>query len=125
DGVFAFDKSDLKNLTEGGKVRLQNLAQQIKQFGSVQAIEITGYTDPLGSDAYNRTLSAQRANTVKQYLGSMGIPLSVMSTRGGGETTAFAQCDKHMGKKALVACLSPNRRVTLKVTGLQKSPAAR
>ena len=122
DGVFAFNKADLKNLSESGKARLQNLARQIGQLGTLESVQITGYTDPLGPDAYNRTLSAQRAMTVRQYLATLGIPASVMTARGAGETTAFAQCDRGMSRADLVACLAPNRRVTLKVTGVQNLP---
>ncbi|MGO1765830.1 cell envelope biogenesis protein OmpA [Advenella sp. S44] len=120
DGVFAFDKADLKNLTASGKAKLQDLARKIGQLGAVDSIEITGYTDPLGSAAYNRALSAQRAMTVKQYLATLGVPANVMSASGAGATTAFAQCDRRMGKAQLIACLSPNRRVTLKVRGARK-----
>ncbi|ETF02135.1 flagellar motor protein MotB [Advenella kashmirensis W13003] len=123
DGVFAFDKSDLRNLTSTGRARLDNLVRRIGQIGTVESIEITGYTDPLGSDAYNRALSQRRAQTVRQYLGSQGIPMERMTTRGAGATTAYAQCDRRMGKTALIACFAPNRRVTLRVTGAGNTPA--
>ncbi len=125
DGVFAFDKADLKNLTASGKEKLQRLARNIAQLGAIESIEITGYTDPLGSENYNRSLSEQRAATIRQYLGTLGIPLSIMFARGAGETTAFAQCDRSMGKTAVITCLAPNRRVTLKITGAANPPAAR
>lgn len=125
DGVFAFNTADLKNLTASGKVRLQDLARKIAQLGTVESIQITGYTDPLGSDAYNDTLSEQRALTVRQYLGTLGIPLNTMTARGAGETTAFAQCDKRTGKADLITCLAPNRRVTLTVTGVATPSTAR
>ena len=125
DGVFAFDQSDVKHLTPSGKEKLQLLARNIAQFGAIASIEITGYTDPLGSESYNRRLSERRAQTVRQYLGTLGIPLSVMHARGAGETTAFSQCDQRMGKPAFIACLAPNRRITVKVVGATKSPVAR
>ena len=125
DGVFAFDKADLKNLTASGKEKLQNLARNIAQLGAIESIEITGYTDPLGSESYNRSLSQRRASTVRQYLGTLGIPLSIMNAYGAGETTAFAQCDKTMSRSALISCLSPNRRVTFKVVSAAKLPAAK
>ncbi|HLU01759.1 MAG TPA: outer membrane protein assembly factor BamE [Advenella sp.] len=125
DGVFAFGKSDLKNLTASGKKKLQNLARNIDQFGAIESIEITGYTDTLGSESYNRSLSEQRASTVKQYLGMLGIPFSVMNARGAGETAAFAQCNERMEKAALIDCLAPNRRVTIKVKGVGKPSAPR
>ena len=125
DGVFAFNKADLTNLTASGKSRLQEIARQLGQMGAIESIQITGYTDPLGSAAYNSMLSEQRARTVRQYLETLGIPAGVMIARGAGETTMFAQCDKRMAKATLITCLAPNRRVTLKVTGAASLLAAK
>lgn len=122
DGLFNFDKSDLPNLKPEGRESLKNLARVLGQSGSVHAIDIVGYTDSLGSDAYNQQLSLNRAQTVKQYLGTLGLPMSVMTARGAGKTTAYAQCSQTLDKASLIACLAPNRRVTLEVTGVQNRP---
>ncbi|MGO3126147.1 MAG: OmpA family protein [Advenella sp.] len=125
DGVFAFNKADLTNLTASGKSRLQEIAREIGQLGAIESIQITGYTDPLGSAAHNSMLSEQRAMTVRQYLETLGIPAGVMIARGAGETTMFAQCDQRMAKVTLITCLAPNRRVTLKVTSAANPLAAK
>ncbi|RZU00491.1 OmpA family protein [Advenella incenata] len=119
DGLFNFDKADLPNLTPEGRERLRDLARVLGQSGPVQSIDIVGYTDSLGSDAYNQQLSLNRAQTVKRYLGTLGVPMSVMTARGAGKTMAYAQCSKTLDRASLIACLGPNRRVTLEVTGVQ------
>jgi OOP family OmpA-OmpF porin len=122
DGLFNFDKSDLPNLKPEGRERLSELARVLGQSGPVQSIDIVGYTDILGSDAYNLQLALNRAQTVKQYLGTLGVPMSVMTASGAGKTMAYAQCSKTLDRASLIACLAPNRRVTLEVTGVLDMP---
>lgn len=47
-------------------------------------VDIDGYTDSIGSASYNRTLSQQRADTVKQYLASHGISADRLTATGHG-----------------------------------------
>jgi outer membrane protein OmpA-like peptidoglycan-associated protein len=73
-------------------------------------IEVEGHTDSVGSDAYNQTLSENRANTVRQYLVSNGIDPSNVTAKGFGETTPVASNDTAAGRQQ-------NRRVELVVSG--------
>lgn len=56
-----------------------------------QTIEICGFTDDVGSDAYNLTLSQQRADAVKRYISSLGIDSKMITSRGVGESSPKVQ----------------------------------
>ncbi len=94
-----------------GKAKLDELVRNLKQADDVTSIRIDGYTDRLGSDSYNRQLSAKRAETVKRYLLSGGVTAPI-SARGRGKEDPVVQCNDH-NREALIACLAPNRRVEL------------
>ena len=86
---------------------------------SVQSIVVTGYTDRLGTDAYNQKLSQQRAATVADYLKSSGVA-GTIEQRGMGKANEIEACTGVKGEKKLIACLAPNRRVTIDVHGTGK-----
>lgn len=72
DALFAFDKS---SLSPDAEKTLSVLGPMLKK--STGPIHIDGYTDSIGSEAYNLTLSEQRAKTVRDWLASHGyIPAS-------------------------------------------------
>ena len=63
---------------------LDNAAAAFFQVGAVR-IEVTGAADRLGSSADNLRLSARRAEAVKAYLVSRGVPAQMISVEGVGE----------------------------------------
>jgi len=77
---------------------------------------VTGHTDRLGSDGYNQKLSERRADAVRNYLVSKGVPKDRIETIGMGEKQPVVQCDQK-SMKALIECLQPNRRVDVQVKG--------
>jgi outer membrane protein OmpA-like peptidoglycan-associated protein len=83
DVLFDFDKASIKKEAEPS---LQNLATVLKANpGAIVAIE--GHTDAVGADAYNQTLSEQRAAAVKLWLVSNAqVSGAGISTRGWGES---------------------------------------
>jgi OOP family OmpA-OmpF porin len=115
DALFDFDKAVLK---PQGKAMLDDLARTLNGV-NYEVIMATGYTDRIGSNAYNMKLSQRRANAVKQYLASKGVPANKVYAEGKGESnpvTKPGECT-HMKFKALVKCLAPDRRVEVQVTG--------
>jgi len=115
DALFAFDKAVLK---PEGKVELDNFAQNLSGV-SYESIHITGHTDRFGSNKYNQKLSEQRANAVRDYLVSKDIAADRMVVEGMGETqptTNPGDCTGPKSKK-VIACLQPDRRVEIEVTG--------
>jgi outer membrane protein OmpA-like peptidoglycan-associated protein len=73
-------------------------------------LEVEGHTDSVGSDSYNQTLSEQRANSVREYLVSNGIPPTSVTAVGFGKTMPVASNDNAAGRQM-------NRRVELVVSG--------
>jgi outer membrane protein OmpA-like peptidoglycan-associated protein len=73
-------------------------------------LAIEGNTDSVGGDAYNQTLSENRAGSVRDYLATEGIPASSMTARGLGKTQPIASNDTSGGRQQ-------NRRVELVVSG--------
>ncbi|HEY3837582.1 MAG TPA: OmpA family protein [Bryobacteraceae bacterium] len=50
-------------------------------------LQIYGYTDDVGTDQYNQSLSERRAKAVSDYLAQSGVPVEIMSTKGFGKDT--------------------------------------
>ena len=108
DALFAFDSAEL---SPGGHQALDALAEELKGQGDAsRKIRIAGYTDRLGSHAYNQDLSDRRAHAVKDYLVARGATGSQVTARGYGEADPVKDCRDEQ-REALVACLAPNRRV--------------
>jgi len=85
-----------------------------------------GYTDRIGSDANNQALSEARARTVADFLIGKGLPADKVSIQGNGESNPVTgtQCDAVKARAALIDCLAPDRRVEVRVTGVQSVPVA-
>lgn len=120
DVLFAFGKSTLK---PEGTSALNTLYQQISDARPTdgQAVVI-GYTDFIGSDAANQRLSEARARTVADFLVSKGLPASKVSIEGRGEANPVTgdSCVKVTPRAKQIACLAPDRRVEVQVTGTQQ-----
>ncbi len=79
---FDFDKS---NLRPDAATVLDNAAANYANCGNARVM-LAGHTDRAGSATYNVGLSNRRNDTVRGYLISKGVPASVMSASGMGET---------------------------------------
>lgn len=119
DVLFEFNKSALR--AEGSSA-LEDLYQQIVAVNPKDGqVTVMGYTDRLGSDGYNQSLSEARAQTVADTLIGLGLPADKVSIQGLGESNPVtgSQCDGISPKSELINCLAPDRRVEVKVTGTQ------
>jgi OmpA-OmpF porin, OOP family len=116
DALFDFDKATLKPL---GKQKLDDLAAKIQGL-NLEVVVATGYTDRIGSDAYNNRLSLRRAQAVKAYLVSKGIDSSRVYTEGKGKKDPVTTGCNQKNRKALISCLAPDRRVEVEVVGTQQ-----
>jgi outer membrane protein OmpA-like peptidoglycan-associated protein len=83
---FAFGKADLQPESESELQRLYELLQQNPEL----VIAIGGHTDATGSEAFNQTLSEQRAQAVRNYLVAKGIAEKRLTAKGYGKTRPVA-----------------------------------
>ncbi|HEY2815884.1 MAG TPA: MtrB/PioB family outer membrane beta-barrel protein [Casimicrobiaceae bacterium] len=112
--LFDFDKAVVK--PEGKAAIDSQVVGKLAQVQKLEVVLVTGHTDRLGSDAYNQKLSERRADAVRDYLVSKGVPRDKIETIGMGEKQPVVQCDQK-NTKELIACLQPNRRVDVQVKG--------
>ncbi len=116
--LFVFNKS---TLTPAAKALVdKEVVARLNEFATVQFINVNGHTDRLGSSQYNQKLSERRAETIKAYLVSKGTDASKIETYGFGKTMPVKSCPDQKDRKALIACLQPNRRVEVEIKGLPK-----
>jgi len=101
--TFAFDSDEV---TEASSVTLDVAADTLRECPNVRTA-VEGYTDSVGSEAYNQGLSQRRAESVSSYLSSRGISPSRLSVKGYGESNPIADNSTEEGRAL-------NRRVELK-----------
>jgi OOP family OmpA-OmpF porin len=91
---------------------------KLRDVTKLELVLVTGHTDRIGSQAYNQKLSERRADSVRNYLVSKGVPRDKIETLGMGKTQPVPGVVCTMTQmKALIACLAPNRRVDVEVKG--------
>ncbi len=73
------------SLTPKSKKVLRKIAVDLKSLKDVE-IEVAGYTDAKGDQYFNKTLSLQRAKSVKRYLIRQGIDEKIITAKGYGES---------------------------------------
>jgi OOP family OmpA-OmpF porin len=119
DSLFGFDQDSLQ---ADGKQALDKLLQELKGV-NVDAVQVTGHTDRLGSAAYNAKLSTRRAEAVRNYLVQVGgMPANLVTATGVGSAqpeTSPNDCKGMKASQALITCLRVDRRVEVQVLGSQ------
>ena len=97
------------SLKSGAREKLAKVAGILLAYPGLN-IEVGGYTDNVGSDGMNQTLSENRARSVRDYLVQEGVLTNSVSARGFGNTLPVASNDNSSGRQQ-------NRRVELLVSG--------
>ncbi|HCF24254.1 MULTISPECIES: OmpA family protein [unclassified Novosphingobium] len=95
---------------------LDKVAQSLIQYPN-SLVDVYGHTDSTGSDAFNQTLSENRARTVMNYLISKGVPAARLRSQGFGETMPVASNDTADGR-------ARNRRVEIKIVPVTQEDVA-
>ena len=114
--LFDFDKAVVK--PEGKAAIDSEIISKLSQVQKLELVLVTGHTDRIGSQQYNQKLSERRADAVRDYLVSKGVPRDKIETLGMGKTQPVPGVVCNMTNfKALIACLAPNRRVEVEVKG--------
>src|ERR1700688_4676131 len=106
DVLFDTGKYSLK---PGAREKLAKVAGILLAYPGLN-IEVGGYTDNVGRDQMNQTLSENRAGSVRDYLVQQGVAMNSVTARGFGNTLAVASNDN-------AARRQQNRRVELLVSG--------
>ena len=104
DAFFDFDKAIVK---PEGKAKLDELVNALTGMDT-EVIVAVGHTDWIGTDKYNQKLSERRANAVKAYLVSKGVPAEKIFTEGKGKKQPIASNKTREGR-------AKNRRVEVEV----------
>jgi OOP family OmpA-OmpF porin len=116
DTLFAFDSADL---TDKGKAVLDDLVGQLTAEAlQQQKLQIRGYTDKIGDNAYNMKLSERRAAAVRDYFVTKGVVPSFIETQGLGKADPVVDCGGKRGA-ALIECLAPNRRTEIEFSAME------
>ena len=106
DVLFDTGKYSLK---PGAREKLAKVAGILLAYPGLN-IAVGGYTDNVGGDAMNQTLSENRAGSVRDYLVNQGVASNSVSATGFGNTLPVASNDNSAGRQQ-------NRRVELLVSG--------
>ena len=109
DALFDFDKSVVR---PDGKRAIDEALSKLNGV-DIEMVIATGHTDSIGTAAYNQRLSERRANAVKEYLVSKGIPASKVTTIGKGESQPVATNKTAEGRQK-------NRRVDIEFKGVRQ-----
>jgi outer membrane protein OmpA-like peptidoglycan-associated protein len=105
-GVF-FDTGKT-TLKKGAQATLKRIADQLKTDDKIK-VTIEGHTDSVGTEAKNQELSEKRAQAVRDFLVSAGVPADRVTAVGRGEAQPIATNKTAAGRQQ-------NRRVELVIT---------
>ena len=107
DTLFATGKSEIKS---GATANLDRLTAFMNEYPKRTAA-IEGYTDSMGSDEMNQSLSERRADAVKRYLIDQGVGSARLTSTGRGESSPVADNESAAGRQQ-------NRRVEVVISQL-------
>jgi OOP family OmpA-OmpF porin len=117
DANVLFD-ADRWSLRQASRDALDDFVFRMHGLES-QMVRVVGFADRTGSEASNQILAEERASAVKAYLVMKGIAADRVRTSARGEMQPIklaGECQHGDNAKAL-ACLQPDRRVLVEVSG--------
>ena len=108
--TFAFGSA---NLSPEFRSTLDKVGATLTEYEKTY-VDVMGHTDSVGSDAFNQTLSEQRASTVADYLAGRGVQRARLATKGYGESQPKASNTTEEGR-------AQNRRVEIRLVPVTAS----
>jgi len=102
-------KNNSTSLTDYAQKRLTMIGEYLKEDSELELVLLDGYTDSYGGRWNNEQLSIQRANEVKTYLMTMGVPEDRIQITGHGERRHGAPNDTRENRAL-------NRRVVVRLS---------
>ncbi|MGC2718410.1 MAG: OmpA family protein, partial [Candidatus Acidiferrales bacterium] len=106
DVLFAFGKYDLQPAAREALAKFSGIVLAHPGLN----LSVEGYTDSVGTAAFNQTLSEQRANAVRDFLVQQGLDPTSITATGFGEASPVASNDTAAGRQQ-------NRRVEIIISG--------
>ena len=106
--------SNGRNLNSGFYDVLDSVALVIQEYNKTTVV-VSGHTDSVGSDAYNQTLSEDRAKSVADFLASKKVNPARLEVVGFGEKHPIADNKTEQGR-------SLNRRVEVTLLPITEQP---
>ncbi|WP_342316350.1 OmpA family protein [Lysobacter sp. FW306-1B-D06B] len=110
--MFAFGRSSIADILPAGRVELEAIAEQLRT-SDLFSVTVIGHTDRIGKDQQNRLLSQQRADSVRGFLASLGVPAASITAVGMGEQQPVVACQGDDKRNDVIECLQANRRVEI------------
>lgn len=111
---FDFGKSVIR---PEGKAALDSLLEKRKrQIATLEAVIVAGYTDGVGNNTYNNSLSLRRAKAVMAYMVGNGVESQRTHIEGRGSKYPLADITSTEGR-------AKNRRVEITLVGLYREHA--
>lgn len=105
ESVFHYGP-DGREMSEDDKAQLKRIAQYVAADPQIKVIRVVGYADESGRKGYNNAISQDRAQSVQNYLITLGVPQEQLSVTWLGAQKPVARNDTDEGRAA-------NRRVVI------------
>jgi OOP family OmpA-OmpF porin len=107
-------------LNKAAQQRIQEqIIERLPACEGIEAIIVTGHADRLGSRKHNEEIAVKRAEAVAAFLKSKNVAAPIQIV-GAGDSEPVAHCAKNLPARKLAGCLSPDRRVVIRVQGHEK-----
>ena len=116
DGVILF-RTNSAIIDESSFSILHDVGDVLKDYPKIKEIRIEGHTDNVGSNKKNKSLSQNRADSVRKFLIEYGIEPGRMIAQGFGEEQPVASNATKDGKQK-------NRRVEFQIIKMESPEQA-
>jgi OOP family OmpA-OmpF porin len=121
DALFAFGKSGLGDILLAGRTALDDVVRRVNtEYASVDSITILGHSDLIGRADDKQRISAQRAQTVRDYLLSNGLSTTRILSQGRADREPVVSSCGVTPTPLNIACNRPNRRVSIEISGIRR-----
>lgn len=127
DVHFHFDQHQVDDILPNDLAQLRQFAEELKtRYSRIDSLNLIGYADRMGHQRYNNWLSMQRAMTVRDELQRLGVTqvMGLVPMGAVPEQPSACQVLTPGQRTENLACLQPDRRVSIEVVGVRKVDVA-
>ena len=113
--VFPHNRATRADIRSPGRAEIRRLGKRLKSMPQNTIIMVVGHADLTGKLDYNLKLSLQRARSVATELRVLGVHARIrLAARGSSEPVVECPTNDEVAeRRRYLACLEPNRRVTI------------